>query len=153
MPRWYFIYQRGMNMALTDIAIKSRKPLESAYKLSDGRGLQLHTLPQGSRLRRWTYRHEGKRKLMALGVYLVVSLAQARDKADLARKLLATGVDPMAARKSDTIARRLAVEDTLATLAKKWWQSWKSALSNCHTARVRRRLEADIFPAIEKVDR
>ena len=95
----------GVNMALTDIAIKSSKPRESAFKLSDGRGLQLHITPQGSRLWRWAYRHEGKQKLMALGVYPDVSLAQARDKSDLARKLLATGVDPMATRKSEKIAR------------------------------------------------
>ena len=110
----------GVNMALTDIAIKSSKPRESAFKLYDGRGLQLHITPQGSRLWRWAYRHEGKQKLMALGVYPDVSLAQARDKADLARKLLATGVDPMATRKSEKIARRLAVEDTFAAVAKKW---------------------------------
>ena len=109
----------GMNMALTDIAIKSNKPRESAFKLSDGRGLQLHVTPQGSKLWRWAYRHEGKQKLMALGIYPDVSLAQARDKADLARKLLATGADPMAARKSDKIARRLAGEDTFAAVAKK----------------------------------
>lgn len=137
-------------MALTDIAIKSSKPRESAFKLSDGRGLQLHVTPQGSRLWRWAYRHEGKQKLMALGVYPDVSLAQARDKAELARKLLATGVDPMAARKSDKIARRLAVEDTFAAVAKKWWESWKAARSDSHTVYVWRRLEADVFPAIGK---
>ncbi len=140
----------GVNMALTDIAIKSSKPRESAFKLSDGRGLQLHITPQGSRLWRWAYRHEGKQKLMALGVYPDVSLAQARDKADLARKLLATDVDPMVARKSDKIARRLAVEDTFAAVAKKWWESWRAARSDSHTVYVWRRLEADVFPAIGK---
>jgi integrase len=135
-------------MALTDIAIKSSKPRESAYKLTDGRGLQLHITPQGSKLWRWAYRHEGKQKLMALGVYPDVSLAQARDKADLARKLLATGTDPMAARKSEKIARRLAVENTFAAVAKNWWESWKAARSDSHTVYVWRRLEADVFPAI-----
>lgn len=138
----------GVNMALTDIAIKSSRPRESAFKLSDGRGLQLHITPQGSKLWRWAYRHEGKQKLMALGVYPDVSLAQARDKANLARKLLATGVDPMAARKSDKIARRLAVEDTFTAVAKKWWESWKAARSDSHTVYVWRRLETDVFPAI-----
>ncbi len=140
----------GVNMALTDIAIKSSKPRESAFKLSDGRGLQLHVTPQGSKLWRWAYRHEGKQKLMALGIYPDVSLAQARDKADSARKLLATGVDPMAARKSDKIARRLAVEDTFATVAQKWWESWKAARSDSHAVYVWRRLDADVFPAIGK---
>lgn len=143
-----FTLPSGENMALTDIAIKSSKPRESAYKLTDGRGLQLHITPQGSKLWRWAYRHEGKQKLMALGVYPDVSLAQARDKADLARKLLATGTDPMAARKSEKIARRLAVENTFAAVAKNWWESWKAARSDSHTVYVWRRLEADVFPAI-----
>lgn len=138
----------GVNMALTDIAIKSSKARKSAFKLTDGRGLQLHVTPLGSKLWRWAYRFDGKQKLMALGVYPDVSLAQARDKADLARKLLATGVDPMAARKSDKIARRLAVEDTFTAVAKKWWESWKAARSDSHTVYVWRRLEADVFPAI-----
>lgn len=54
----------------------------------------------------------------------------------------------MAARKFDKIARRLAVEDTFAAVAKKWWESWKAARSDSHTVYVWRRLEADVFPAI-----
>jgi integrase len=135
-------------MALTDIAIRSSKPRDTAYKLSDGRGLQLHVTPQGSKLWRLAYRFDSKQKLMALGTYPDVSLAQARDKVDEARKLLATGADPMATRKSEKIARRLAVEDTFAAVAKKWWESWKAARSDSHTVYVWRRLEADVFPAI-----
>jgi integrase len=122
----------GVNMALTDIAIKSSKPRDSTYKLSDGRGLQLHVTHLGSKLWRLAYRFDGKQKLMALGSYPDVSLAQARDKVDDVRKLLAAGADPMAARKTEKIARRLAVEDSFAAVAKKWWES----------------LEADVFPAI-----
>ena len=121
------------NMALTDVAIKSSKPRESAFKLLDGRSLQLQITPQGSRLWSWTYRYEGKQKLMALGVYPDVFLAQARDEAHLARKLLATGVDSMATRKSDKIARRVAVEDTFAAEATKWWESWEAARSDSQT--------------------
>jgi integrase len=138
----------GVNMALTDIAIKSSKPRDSTYKLSDGRGLQLHVTHLGSKLWRLAYRFDGKQKLMALGSYPDVSLAQARDKVDDVRKLLAAGADPMAARKTEKIARRLAVEDSFAAVAKKWWESWKAARSESHTVYVWRRLEADVFPAI-----
>lgn len=146
-PCWYFMYQHQA-MALTDTAIRNSKPRDAAYKLSDGRGLQLHVTPQGSKLWRWAYRFDGKQKLMALGSYPDVSLALARDRCDLARKLLATGVDPMAQRKATKIARRLAVEDTFAAIAKKWWGSWKAARSESHTLYVWRRLEADVFPVI-----
>ncbi len=135
-------------MALTDTALRSSKPRETLYKLSDGRGLQCHVTTQGSKLWRWAYRFDGKQKIMALGSYPDVSLAQARDRSDQARKLLATGIDPMAQRKATKIARRLAVEDTFAAIAKKWWESWKAARSESHTVYVWRRLEADVFPAI-----
>ena len=135
-------------MALTDTALRSSKPRETLYKLSDGRGLQCHVTTQGSKLWRWAYRFDGKQKIMALGSYPDVSLAQARDRSDQARKLLANGIDPMAQRKATKIARRLAVEDTFAAIAKKWWESWKAARSESHTVYVWRRLEADVFPAI-----
>ncbi len=135
-------------MALTDTAIRSAKPREALYKLSDGRGLQLHVTPQASKLWRWAYRFDGKQKLMALGVYPEVSLAQAREETDQARKLLATGTDPMAQRKAHKIARRHAVENSFAAVAKLWYDGWKAARSDSHTVYVWRRLEADVFPAL-----
>ncbi|MGE0430188.1 tyrosine-type recombinase/integrase [Hydrogenophaga sp.] len=135
-------------MALTNTEVLKAKPGPSPVKMADGRGLYLLITPAGSKLWRWKYRFLGKEKLMAIGAYPDVSLAQARDKVDEARKHLANGSDPMATRKSDKIARRLAVEDTFAAVAKKWWESWKAARSDSHTVYVWRRLEADVFPAI-----
>lgn len=135
-------------MALTDTAIRTAKARETLYKLSDGRGLQLHVTTQASKLWRWAYRFDGKQKLMALGVYPDVTLAQARDKADQARKLLATGADPMAQRKAQKVSRRLSVENSFAAVAALWYAGWKAARSDSHTVYVWRRLEADVFPAI-----
>ena len=98
-------------MPLTDSAIRALKAKETTQKLSDGRGLQLHVTPQGSKLWRWAYRFDGKQKLMALGQYPDVSLAQARDAVDYARKMLASGTDPMAHRKAEKVARQFAVEN------------------------------------------
>lgn len=134
-------------MALTNTEVLKAKPGLSPVKMADGRGLYLLITPTGSKLWRWKYRFLGKEKLMAVGAYPDVSLAQARDKVDEARKQLATGSDPMAALKFEKIARRLAVEDTFAAVAKKWWESWKAARSDSHTVYVWRRLEADVFPA------
>lgn len=135
-------------MPLTDTAVRSAKPRDRAYKLSDERGLHLHVTAQGSKLWRWAYRFDGKQKLMALGQYPDVSLAQAREARDGARKLLASGTDPMAQRKADKVARRLAVESSFAAVARTWWESWKSARSASHVEYVWRRLEADVIPAI-----
>lgn len=135
-------------MPLTDTAVRSAKPRDRAYKLTDERGLHLHVTAQGSKLWRWAYRFDGKQKLMALGQYPDVSLAQAREARDGARKLLANGTDPMAQRKSDKMARRLAAENSFAAIARTWWEGWKSARSASHVEYVWRRLEADVIPAI-----
>lgn len=135
-------------VALTDLFVRSAKAASALQKISDGRGLQLHITPTGSKLWRWAYRFDGKQKLMALGVYPDISLAQARQMADEARKLLATGADPMAQRKVEKINRQHAADNTFKTVAMTWWEHWKSARSERHADYVLRRLQADIFPAL-----
>jgi integrase len=135
-------------VALTDTSIKALKPRDKAYKVSDGRGLQLHVTPQASKLWRWAYRFDGKQKLMALGAYPDVSLAQARTARDDASRLLAAGADPMAQRKAEKVARRVASENSFAAVARLWWDDWRHARSERHADYVWRRLEADIFPAV-----
>ena len=67
-----------LSMPLTDTAIKKGKPGPNAAKLSDGTGMYLLVTESGSKLWRWKYRADGKEKVMALGSYPDVSLAQAR---------------------------------------------------------------------------
>lgn len=90
-------------MPLTETAIKKAKPGDKPIKLSDGRGMYLLVNPVGSKLWRWKYRVLGKEKVLSLGAYPDVSLAQARDGVDKARKTLAAGDDPMAKRKADKL--------------------------------------------------
>jgi hypothetical protein len=85
-------------MRLTDTQIKRIKPNIKPYKVSDGGGLFLWVTPSGGKIWRWTYRHEGRAKLMTFGKYPHVPLSLARERHAEARKLLATGTDPMAER-------------------------------------------------------
>ncbi|MFG6429646.1 tyrosine-type recombinase/integrase [Roseateles sp. LYH14W] len=135
-------------MSLTDIAIKNLKAADKPLKVSDERGLYLLVKPQGAKLWRWKYRHAGKEKLMALGGYPDVSLAQAREKREEARKLLAAGTDPMGERRQVKVAQRIAMDNSFQSVARKWWASWKGARSSRHAEYVERRLEADVFPVI-----
>jgi integrase len=80
-------------MPLTDSAIKTAKPKEKPYKLSDAHGLYLEITCSGSKLWRLKYRIAGKEKKLALGPYPTVSLAQARQKREEARELLAELVE------------------------------------------------------------
>lgn len=81
-------------MPLTDATIRNLKPRDKPYKVSGFEGLFLLVKPTGSRLWHQKYRIDGKEKLLAIGSYPEVSLAQARLARDAARALLASGKDP-----------------------------------------------------------
>ncbi len=135
-------------MPLTDTAIKKAKPGAKPVKLSDGKGMYLLLSPTGSKLWRWKYRVLGKEKVMALGAYPDVPLAQAREAMAEARKVLATGADPMVKRKADKVASRTAAINSFETVARAWWAHWKPARSEQHAGQVMRRFEANVFPYI-----
>lgn len=135
-------------MSLTDTAIKKAKAGDKPVKLSDGKGLYLLVNPVGSKLWRWKYRYLGKEKVMALGAYPDVSLAQARDGMNEARKLLAGGTDPMAQKAAEKITKKAAAENSFQSVALLWWAHWHGAKSPRHADDVMRRLRADVFPAI-----
>jgi len=85
-------------MPLTDTAVRNTKRRERPQKLSDGGGLRLLVNPDGARYWRMAYRYQGRQKTLALGVYPIVSLAEARTARDAAKKLLACDFDPSQAR-------------------------------------------------------
>ncbi|TWH00564.1 integrase [Mesorhizobium sp. J18] len=86
-------------MALSDVKCRNARPAPKLRKLSDGGGLQLWVQPSGSRLWRLAYRFGGKQKLLALGSYPLISLAEARQARDDAKRLLLAGIDPAEERK------------------------------------------------------
>lgn len=88
-------------MGLTDTETRRSKATEKPYKLSDRGGLHLLLTPNGGKLWRWKYRYLGAEKLMTFGQYPDVPLADARARHSEARKLLASGIDPMEQRKTD----------------------------------------------------
>jgi integrase len=133
---------------LTDTEIKRAKAAEKAYSMGDGGGLYLWVKPTGGKLWRWSYRFEGKEKLMSLGKYPDVSLAQARERHAEARKLLATGVDPMAQRKAERTAEKIAVENSFQSVTAQWLEHWQEGKSPRHVDTVRRRMAADILPCL-----
>src|SRR6476661_7003163 len=85
---------------LTPIAIRNAAPDTRAYKLADEGGLYLLIKPDGARYWRFKYRFAGKEKLLALGVFPDVSLAEARKDRDDAKRKLRDRIDPMAERQA-----------------------------------------------------
>jgi Arm DNA-binding domain/Phage integrase family len=96
-------------MPLTDIKVKTAKPMEKAYKLADGGGMYLLVKPNGSKYWRLKYRFAGKEKMLSIGVYPDVSLADAREKRKEARKTLASGGDPGEVKKAEKLSQKLLV--------------------------------------------
>lgn len=106
-------------MSLTDMKCRNAKPGPALRKISDGGGLQLWVQPTGARLWRLAYRFAGKQKLLAFGVYPTISLADARQGRDDAKRLLAAGVDPSEAKKQAK-AIQSEVGDTFRVIAEEY---------------------------------
>ena len=133
---------------LTDASIKNAKPKEKVYKLTDGEGMFLLLNPNGSRWWRFNYRIGGKHKQISFGVYPEVTLKEAREKRDAARKMLRDGIDPSQAKKAQKASDSGA--DSFESIAREWFAKFSPTWTPSHGKRIFRRLERDIFPWIGK---
>lgn len=135
-------------MALTDTAIRNTKPADKPLKLTDERGLYLLLKPNGSRWWRFDYRYGDKRKTLSMGVYPDVSLKEARNRRDEARKLLASDVDPGENRKAVKAAKLEKAANSFEVVAREWYAKYSPTWNESHGERIIRRFERDIFPWI-----
>ncbi len=117
-------------------------------RLSDEKGLYLEVTQAGGKYWRLKFRHAGKEKRLALGVYPDVSLAQARKARDDARESLAKGDDPSQIKREAKLTRAFNDANTFELVARQWFDHWKGPKSPRHAEYVMRRLEADVFPAL-----
>jgi integrase len=134
-------------MPLTDITVRNSKASDKTLRLKDERGLYLEVNPKGGKWWRLRYWMNGKENRLSLGVYPDVSLKDARDRRDEARKLIANGVDPAQVRKEEK-AEALESAETFETIAREWHArvspSWTASTAKTNITR----LELDIFPYI-----
>ena len=135
-------------MPLSAVAPRSAKPKDKAYRLSDEKGLYLEVTPAGGRYWRMKYRMNGKEKRLALGVYPDVSLSDAREARDQARKLLTQGIDPSEAKQEAKAVKKLAAATSFEAVAREWHSKFLPTWAPLTGARILQRLEADVFPTI-----
>jgi integrase len=135
-------------MPLTDTSIRKVKSASKPCKLSDGGGMYLLVMPDGGRYWRMDYRFVGKRRTLALGVYPIISLSEARSRRDKARELLANEIDPNAAKKERRRAARIASDNTFEAIAREWISNQRHRLAHRYSALILARLEGDVFPEI-----
>lgn len=135
-------------MALTDIKVRSAKPQEKEYTLVDGDGMFLLIHPNGSKYWRFRFRFGGKQHLMAFGVYPETSLADARQKREEVRRLVAAGIDPREHKRA-VKAEQAKENITFESVAREWHAANKK-WSEEHSRRVLKSLEDNLFSAIGK---
>jgi integrase len=134
---------------LTDTAIRKATPAVTPRKLADGGGMYLLLKPDGGRYWRMDYRHAGKRKTLALGVYPTVTLADARQRREDARKLLANGTDPGEVRraaKDAQIAEAVSASQTFEAVAREWMA--RQDVAEVTANKTRWILDTFLFPEI-----
>ena len=137
-------------MTLNDRQIKNAKPAAKPYKLADGGGMFLQVTPAGGKLWRLKYRIDGKEKLLSIGKYPAVSLSEAREAAENARRLIAAGQDPSAAKQQAKRERKTATANSFEKIAREWHQNQMPRWTPTHTTRVLHSLETDAFPILGK---
>jgi integrase len=135
-------------MPLTDTTVRNAKPESKPRKLADEKGLFLLIHSNGSKYWRFKYRFDGKEKLLALGIYPDVSLAQARQRRDEARKLLANKVDPGVYKQEAKRARKDMAGNSFEAIGREWYAKHSPNWAPSHGDKIIRRLERDIFPWI-----
>ncbi|MGJ7498332.1 tyrosine-type recombinase/integrase [Variovorax sp. RT4R15] len=136
-------------MALTDTFVRQVKHKGSLIgeRYADGGGMYLRVKAAG-KYWRLDYRIEGKPKVLALGVYPEVTLAEARDRRDKARKALAHGTDPSVAKRVEKQARAEAAANTFEAIAREWLVKTSNKRAAVTQAKVTSWLEKDVFPFI-----
>jgi integrase len=132
-------------MKLTDAKLRN---LSEPGKHFDGAGLYLELTKAGGRYWRMKYRHGGKEKRLAFGVYPAVGLKDARDLAAEARKVMQAGDDPGELRKAEKTKAAHEAVNTLEAVARDWMKHQATRWEPVTLGRIRASFEADIFPTL-----
>src|SRR6202166_58061 len=137
-----------MPKSLSDAAARNAKPKAKRYKIADGEGLFLLVMPNGSKYWRLKYFFGGKEKLLALGVYPEIDLADARERRAQARKALAAGSDPGEVKKEVKRAETLKSFNAFEVVAREWFEKRKHEWAPSSADPTLARLDQHILPKL-----
>jgi integrase len=133
---------------LSKLLIEKTKHGSKTIRLWDGRGMYLEISPKGGKWWRLKYWFDGRERRMSLGVYPDVSLADAREKREEARRKVAAGIDPAEQRKAEAIALVESIENSFEAIAREWFGLFSKQWVPGHADKIIRRLELNVFPWI-----
>ena len=135
-------------MPLSEVKARNAKPKSKPYKIADGEGLFLLVTSAGGKYWRLKYFFEGKEKLLALGVYPEVGLADARERRRDARKLLSAGKDPAQEKKESKQQTRMNSANHFESVAREWFGNQKPGWTERYYRTTLWRLEMYVLPRI-----
>lgn len=144
----YRVSKNRVSTLLTDPQIRKAKAANKPYKLTDSGGLHLYVAASGSKLWRLRYEFGGKEKLLSLGRYPDLSLADARDQRREAKDILKQGKDPGVQKRSGDHAEPGQSGPTFEFVAREWHKTNEIRWTERHSHDILHSLERDIFPAI-----
>lgn len=135
-------------MPLTDSKIRNAKSTDRPYKLFDAKGLYLYVTPAGGRIWRLKYRMYDKERLLTIGTYPEVSLADARQKQLEARALIKQGKDPSLQKQIDKLTAQKNAQNSFERVAREWVEKFQATRTEGTNQRNLRMLELHAFPWI-----
>ncbi|ATI03235.1 MAG: integrase [Cycloclasticus sp.] len=135
-------------MPLNALIIKSAKPKDKKYRLSDSGGLYMEVTPSGGKLWRMKYRFLKKEKLLSFGAFPIVTLKEARLYRDEAKSLLSKGIDPSVVKKELKESKLAASKNSFKAVTQEWISKNSTKWSSSNTNNVSKRLEQHVFPHI-----
>lgn len=136
---------------LSELQIRNAKSQNKQFTLFDGGGLYLLVTPSGGKLWRLKYSLFGKEKLLALGTYPEISLADARQRREDARKQVANGIDPAEVKKAHKASFDNSGENSFEVIAREWHTKFLSNKSKSYRDKMLVTFERDVFPWLGKV--
>ena len=136
---------------LSAALLRTVKPKNKPYKLTDGYGLHLHVATSGTCTWRYRFKIAGKESTFVLGEYPQMSLADARTARVLAREDVKRGINPGRKRKEEKqalIDQQQAKENSFQSIAEEWIEKQRERWTGNHATSVYRSLVKNIFPYI-----
>ncbi|UQS92855.1 integrase arm-type DNA-binding domain-containing protein [Pseudomonas chlororaphis subsp. piscium] len=138
-------------MALSDTTIRQAKAAGKAYTLGDTDGLSLAVSPEGNKSWHFRYSWSSKQKRLSLGTYPEISLKEARTRRDVARELVARGINPRKHRNQERRHALLAEDHTFKKVFDQWFEFRKKSLKPGRQStqeQIQRIFLKDILPAL-----
>ncbi|RBW66048.1 integrase [Vibrionales bacterium C3R12] len=138
---------------LSSKQIENAKPREREYVLSDGFGLQLRVMKNGTKSWRFVYQNPitRQRARLSMGTFPALTLAKARKLSTEHRELVAQGIDPKSYLEEKHREYLAMTQNTLLKTAQQWFEIKKHKVTEDYANDTWRSLELHIFPELKSV--